>query len=503
MAPSFLSRIASRTIRALSEYVEDDGPEDKPDAPEPGKWVSGIRSDYDVDLVARRATPASMGTLLREADAGSTAAQFEIFEEIERDPTVNRLYNKRRSVVTGSKFLLTQSSEDPRAQKATDLCTAMLFGEDEQDGIENWDEGLFDLSDAIGKAFAVAQISWEVEGGLFVPRRLERWPQKEFQLGKLGAVFEQGEDELWVRSMDAPAEGLPLKGFADGTWIVHRQKSCSAPLARAALFRSIAWFWLFKHFGMADWSIFLERYGIPPRMGTYPAGADDKEKNALLSSLISFGKDHAMVVPDGSTIEVFAQAMTAGATSPHPLMVDHCNKEIAIAIAGSAMAVDQGARGARSAKEAYQTEEWDQAVGDARNLASTIRTQLLRPIVRLNLGEDFPIPKCAFQLSEDEDLLVRAQTDDLLVNKIGLPLSKSYFYEKYDRPEPLEGEDVAEGAGGAGGANAGVAVTGSPFAEIVPGMSAEELLSLAAIGAAQKKTLASRWAPSRTLKLKP
>jgi phage gp29-like protein len=110
---------------------------------------------------------------------------------------------------------------------------------------------------------------------------------------------------------------------------------------------------------------------------------------------------------------------------------------------GSTMATEQGDRGARSAKEAFQTDEYEQAEYDARRLARTIKQQLLAPIVQFNIGSA-PVPDCEFLLDDYEDLELRANVDSKLVD-MGVPLGLAYFYSAYDRPEPDDDEPVIEG----------------------------------------------------------
>ena len=434
--------IRDRITRALSEFVRDVPEPAAPEKPEAGEWRSGVRDDFTVDLAARRASPQKLGTLMRNADEGDIAAMIEVFEEVERDPRVSRLYSKRRQAVVGKDLLFTPANDEPSAQKAADLCTEIV------DGITDWHDAVFDLSDAIGKGFAAGQVVWDLRDGRFIPTRIKRWPQSAITFGDQYNLYQQTEDEPRILTDSDPVNGELLSGFPAGQWIFHVQREWSQPIPRAALFRAVAWYWLFKRFGMRDWSIFLERFGIPPRMGRYHAGADDKERLELWKAVSQLGKDHACIYPEGSTIEVLELKGTMG-TSPHPDMIQHCNEEIAIAISGSTMSVTQGDRGARSAKEAYQTEEYAQAVSDASNLARTIRDQLCAPLIRLNLGDGYPTPNVSFDLDVMEDLDVRSQVDER-IQGMGFPITAGYVSDRYnvELPEEVERTEVLDRSGG-------------------------------------------------------
>jgi phage gp29-like protein len=431
-------------VRSLAQGFTPEPQEPEPERPEQGVWGSGDRDDYDTDrAIRRKSTPKRIGDALADADEGDTAAQYELFEEVERDPRVSRLYFRRRLAVVGKPLQITPANDTPEAQRAADLCNELVLGVDGQGGIKDFDDALYDLSDAIGKAFAAAQIVWDLDGGLWVPKRLKRWPQREFYLGDPLEHEDYDPDELRVITDTERTSGKPITDFAPGQWIVHQQRCWSQPLARAALFRAVTWYWLFKKFGMKDWSILLERFGIPPRIGKYGPGTSDDEQDDLWKAVRDMGKDHACIIPEATTIELLKE--TGGKTEvPHPKMVRHCNEEISVAIMGNTMTTEQGDRGARSAKEAFQTDEYEQAEFDAKRLAATIKAQLLEPIVRFNIGPKAPVPKCEFMLDDYDDLESRGRVDKVLV-EMGVPLAIDYFYDAYDRPKPGEDEEVIEG----------------------------------------------------------
>jgi phage gp29-like protein len=420
-----------------------------PPTPRTGRYISGARNDYDISTNARRLTPEKLARAMRNAESGDTAPQFEIFDLVEQDPHVTAELGKRRRKITSRAFRVFPAGKDeqvdPRAQAAADLCTRLILGDEGRGGISNWLEAVRDLTDAVGKGIAVAQIVWDLDDGLWVPRALQRWPQSELIFGDpMGwGQYLQTEDEVKVRTDEEQTDGEPLE--ANG-WVVHVHKTWSVPIARCALLRSVTWFYLFKHFDVKDWSIFLERMGIPPRWATYPPGVSNDEKTTMLNALLSMGRDAACILPEGSTLSLLESSVSASGGDPHKLMAEYCDEQISKAINGSTMSTTQGDRGARSAKESFLPDERAIARDDTQRLCETIRRDLLGPIVRLNLGDDVPIPYCALEGPDDEDLLIQSQIDDCLVNKVGLQLTRDYFYTRYSRPRPKAGEEIVTGA---------------------------------------------------------
>ena len=425
-------------LRSLAERFVPVDPDSssKPFPPEAGRIISGIRDDYSISNAAREITPEKLATAVRQADMGETETMFELFDVVERDARISRLYNKRRLAVTSSKVVFREAHDDPKAKRALEHCEEHVLGLDGTGAMKKWRRFLFDLSDGIGKGLSVCQVVWDIDGGLYLPKVAEHWPNKNFRLGDPSKIFAQDEDEVRLFTCSEAYKGRALSSFAPGQWVVHVDKAYSQPLARAALFRSVLWFYLLKNYGLRDWGLFLERLGIPPRLGYYDTD-DVEEKAAIRKAVFSLGKDHAAILPVDSKIELLESKFTSSG-SPHRDLVKHCNDEIAVAISGSTMSAEQGDKGARSAKEAFQNEERSQAENDALNLAETLREQLLAPLVALNLGPDYPVPIVEFQIDEDEDLHERAKRDKILFGELGVPVEKSYFYQRYDIPEPPE-----------------------------------------------------------------
>src|SRR5690606_18216880 len=138
---------------------------------------------------------------------------------------------------------------------------------------------LFDMLDAIGKGFSVMEADWRYHMGHVCPRefvyRPQRWFMFDPQDGETLVLRDQRDDELL----------LPHK------IICHRHRSKSGLTIRAGLARVASWAWMYKQFTLKDWSIFVQNYGMPIRIGKYHGDASEDEKDVLWRAVHSIAGD--------------------------------------------------------------------------------------------------------------------------------------------------------------------------------------------------------------------
>lgn len=416
-------------------------------APQPGVFVSGHRDDFESEVGRLRLNPTKMGRIFRDADRGNIQAMTEMFSAVEEDPHVHSVLQKRRRQVTSRTLHLTppRGDDSPAALRAVELCNALLFGDGGDEGIENWAESLWDMTDAIGRGYNVQQIVWEqsqIPGAMWRPVDLLPWPQHETVIGD-PFTFKQNNNrsanEIRILTHDNPTRGEPLE---PGQWVAHVSKARTTGLHKAALLRIVAWYFLFKHFSVHDWAIFAERHGLPIRMGKYGKNANKEEKAALKDAVITLGKDTGVLAPQDSTIEFIEQKI--GGDLPYPVLARFCDEQISKAVLGNTLTTEATTRGARSLGTVMAEGEVDLADQDGRRLAATIRRDLMKPIVRWNMGDGVSIPQAEFLAEEEEDLEARSKRDERLVAKIGVPIGIAYFYETYGIPEPTPDEPLVK-----------------------------------------------------------
>jgi hypothetical protein len=81
---------------------------------------------------------------------------------------------------------------------------------------------------------------------------------------------------------------------------------------------------------------------------------------------------------------------------------------------------------------------------DCEVLMDAINTQLIPQIVDANYAGVTEYPKFKIHYEPPEDLVTEVKRDEILLTKIGLPVAKTWLYEKYDVPQPEEGEELLE-----------------------------------------------------------
>lgn len=384
----------------------------------------------------RGLTPSRLAGIMDAAEGGDLVAQFDLFEDMEeKDGHIASEMNKRRrACIVEWEVLPPPKSPTPQEKKAAAQIDELL------QEVPDFEDVLFDVTDAIGKGFACLEIEWHQAEGFWLPKTITHRPQSWF-------VLHRGyRQELRLRSgttVDGIA-GEPLRAL---NWIVHQHKAKSGYVERAALFRQLVWTYLFKNYSVGDLAEFLEIYGIPLRIGKYHNGASEEEKLTLLRALSSIGHNAAGIIPEGMMMEFHAAAQ--GDPKAFELMMGWCERNQSKVILGATLT--SGADGAASTNalgQIHNEVRKDLRDSDIRQLNSTLSRDLVYAIAAVNgLAPDGPRRAPVFQLNtqEREDLTAYAQALPALVS-VGLRPTVKWAHEKLGIPMPEAGEQVL-GAG--------------------------------------------------------
>lgn len=372
-------------------------------------------------------TPKRLARIFRSADDGDVYEQMELFEEMEeKDTHLFSQMQTRKLAVTGLDWEVQSFSDDELDQQIAE------FVDEQLKSIENLDDIFIDILDAIGKGISVMEIEWGINtDGANIIENIEYIHPKKL-------VWNSQTDEIQICTREFPSGvELPKNKF-----VVHKYKAKSGHASRGGILRVVAWMYLFKNYDVKDWVAFCEVFGMPLRLGKYSAAASEEDKKALMQAIYSLGTDAAGIVPDSTVIE-FIESNKTSSVQIYELLARYCDEQISKAVLGQTLSSDSGG-GSYAQGKVHNEVRHDLTVADAKALAVTIRRDIIRPLVEYNFGCNANIPFFRFDCQEAEDQKEMVEVLKTLVCDMGLKVSESHIYKKFNIPKPEEGEAVLE-----------------------------------------------------------
>lgn len=375
-------------------------------------------------------TPAKLGSLLSRADNGDPEALLTLAEEMEeRETHYCSVLNTRKLGVSGSPVVV-EASGDSAHETALSDHVEELVQRPEFEGL------VLDLMDGISKGFSCVEIVWARDVNRWEPERYEFRPQRHFTFDR------DTMNEIRLRALNAPSEGVPLMPFK---WLVHRPKLRSGVPIRAGLARTIAVAYACKKFTVQDWMAFLDVFGMPIRIGKFPASMADR-KRELLRAVQQIGTDAAGVIPAEMEIELLEAKGGGAGTTLFQQTAEYWDKQISKIVLGQTMTADDGASLAQS--KVHERVRFDIRAADARAVSATINRDLVKPFIDLNYGPQEVYPKVRIVCEEPEDTKTLMESVKVFVD-LGGKVQMSEIRDRLGLMEPEDGAELLQPSGAA------------------------------------------------------
>jgi phage gp29-like protein len=390
--------------------------------------VGWLKREWDAHP-GRALTPLRLNAILQQAEAGNLIAQLELADDMEeRDGQIYSELAKRKTAVTTLQWDVEPPDDaSPEEQKTADQVRDWIKA------IPCFEEDiLLELMDAVLKGFKPIEMWWALDQGTLQPRfeaRPQRW-----------LCLDEDRDSLNLRDSSTPY-GVPLQPYG---WLLHMHRSRNGYLARAPLCRVLAWPYLFKHYAVRDLAEFLEIYGLPLRLGKYPAGASDDEKRKLLQAVVSIGHNAGGVIPQSMAIDF--QAAADGTDGPFKTMWDGMDALQSKIILGQTLTSSQGQHGSQALGNVHNEVRLDILKSDAKRVAATLTSQLIAPMVLFNIAGADPrrLPRFCLDVPEPEDIQIYADALPKLA-QAGLRIGVKDVHRLLRIEEAEDGEDILKG----------------------------------------------------------
>lgn len=369
---------------------------------------------------SRGLTPERLTAILAEAEAGDATRYLDLAEDLEEKDLHFSAVLRTRKLAVAQLDLAVEAASDARA----DLDAADLV----RDAIAHCalEAELADMLDALSKGFSVTEIVWDVSAGQAMPERLLWRDPRWF-----------GFDRTDGRTVGLRT-GADLEPLEPAKFIVHLPRVKSGLPIRSGLARPAAWAFLFKSFALKDWVVFAETFGQPLRLGKYPVGSTEADRDALLQAVRHLGSDAAAIVPADTVIEFVQAGGQSGSADLYERLCAYLDQQVSKAVLGQTTTTDAIGGGHAVSRE-HQLVRSDIQRADARQLGATLNRDLVAPLIALNRGRTQALPRLTLRRSTEVALPELVQALGTLV-PLGLEVGMSDVRDRLGLPDPDAGQ---------------------------------------------------------------
>ncbi len=410
----------------------------------------GLRQAWQWFSVVTGLTPARLRAIYAAVATGTWCPDyFELATELEeRDPHYAAVLQQRILAAAGEEIEVVPADDSAEAVREAELVERCLV---EGPG---WHGLVVDLLDAVPKGVALIEVVWSRArpGGRMRPggaSRIPRWtPAAYYRVDPRWIVMAPDGETPYLLSDDrsarpgmAGAAWAPLGNVeplepGKHLWHVHRVRA-GQPL-RGGLAFTQASIWLLKSLAIRDWWSYAETYGLPFRVGKYPASATNEDIQTLIDAVATLAVDAGAVFPDSMNIELLAASASGGAKGSgglHASMARWCDRQTSQLVVGQTMTTEDGA--SRAQAEVHDKVRGDLVRDDVRQIAEPL-TLLAHWFCALNSVPEHLWPRIVLPPIV-EDLDVSAVMEAV---RGGLRVPAGWLRSRLGIPDPAPGEEI-------------------------------------------------------------
>jgi phage gp29-like protein len=356
--------------------------------------------------------PLFSGLLQQNDDTLATRGQgkgIKLYEEIERDAHAFACLHKRKMAVISRPWEVTPASKSALDQRAAEVVRTQL-------GNIGFDHLCLNLLDAINKGFSVGEILWATTGSEIAVSEVRARDQRRFWFG------EDYELRLKTLANMLTGEALPERKF-----IVHSLGAKDGSPYGLGLGSKLFWLVWFKRQGITFWLTFLDKFGSPTAIGTYPQGTQPPDQQKLLDALSAISQDAGVTVPEGMEIKLLEASR--GGNAGYEQMCRYMDEQISYCVLGESAGAKNSGGAMASAAITRNEVRLELVQFDADMLSATLNNTLVKWITEYNVPGAKP-PTVWRKIVEAEDIKLRAERDQILFN-MGMRPDDVYQAENY------------------------------------------------------------------------
>lgn len=387
-----------------------------------GPTVTGVRQAQP-EHPSWGLSPEGLSSILRDSEGTDPSRYYALLADVqEREWHYRGVLSQRRAALAQLPITV-----EPYSDKAVHVDQADFIRRIVE--MPDFTHARFELGDALDKGMAFGNIVWDTSE--------KQWMPAAIKLRNPGFFRYDRADLETPRLLNEHGLEEPLAPYC---WIVHRAQLNSGIPIRDGLGRAAVWAWMFKNFSIKSWQIFLDRYEMPIRTGTFPASASRAERAQLLAALRNIGRDAAAIVPEGMKIEFTKGGGGTGGGAAFKENATYFDEQLSKLVLGQTGTTD-ASKGGYAVGRVHEGVKDSIALYDGMTLSMTLRRDLVKPAIDLNHGpqEGYPLIKIGLGDQQNVDLLLKSIPEYV---KLGLQVEQSQVYPLLGLTEPEKGRDV-------------------------------------------------------------
>lgn len=389
------------------------------------------RLDYAETFQGYRLTPERVAWILRQADYGWAWQMVDMYEALLLNDGHARGQFEQRMDEVEVPWTLRPGDDRPGSKQAA---------EDLEAACRQWDmDGLIqhlELGTFIG--YSYAEVPWQTRSdGMQVPVDAVCVPHRRF-------AFDLQSRPRLTSELD-PYPGQLLERRPGSSWVRAETKRWRKQ-TQAGLFRTVAYWAVFKRMSVRDWLIFAEKFGIPMIIGKYTENASEKTRQALRDAIEALGTEGRALLAEGATVEVIDKALRSGSGGGdhlHAGITQLANSEISKIISSATLTSDTGGPGSFALGQVHADQKHKLSLADARRIGIAFQRDIGVEFLRRNNLVDKAAPPWLHLHVQKLSLLTDSQVVKNLAG-IGLKLSVGQLREQFGYRAPSGPDDELE-----------------------------------------------------------
>jgi phage gp29-like protein len=389
-----------------------------------GQVRRAVESSIPIDI-----TPAICIRALRAARDLSDVPFFvrTAIEVLARDPNLRSVIGTRALAVSSLPIVI-EPTTDRRVDRIASESLQEQLNSDSFDAVH-----ATMLSMHVYLGFSVAELIWKIGP--------ERWTIDEVKSVDPAWFTFDKTDGRTPYLLPAEPGGIP-QPLAPGKFLYFSQPLIPGNPLRSSIAYAAVFYASLKAMTLRGWAGFTEIYGMPIRVGKYPAGMGNtaqgkKDLDVLKRALRDLGGDAWAAIPESMKIEIIEAATRGGSAEVYERLCRFLDEQNAKLVLGGSLTSgtgNTGSGGSQALGVVHNELRADIMHADAKAYAAALRRHVVKPFYAFNYATAAQ-PMVHFAIEEAEDLAALADAVAKLV-PLGLPVKASELMRKFNLTLP-------------------------------------------------------------------